>query len=155
MRMRCLICCSLRRTARTSHRFISCCPMFIKRRARPPTRNRKCAPMAGCSVKRVRLLRDRRMMPSTSRVHLIKAVFRTPVSPLVLLVFIFGLPMHASSQEQISSQQSGVSTGGAHAPVHDAEHRPITAGGFVDQGPVVFKDISQAAGLTAWRYSGG
>ena len=63
--------------------------------------------------------------------------------------------MSAYSQEQMSSQQGGVSTGGAHAPVHDAEHRPITAGGFVDQGPVVFKDISQSSGLATWRYVGG
>ena len=51
--------------------------------------------------------------------------------------------MRAHSQEQMSSQQGGVSTGGVHTPVHDAEHRPITAGGFVDHGPVVFKDISE------------
>ncbi len=54
-----------------------------------------------------------------------------------------------------TSQQGGASTGGVYAPVHDAEHHPITAGGFVDSGPVVFKDVSRQAGLTAWRYSGG
>jgi hypothetical protein len=55
----------------------------------------------------------------------------------------------------MASQQGGASTGGVYAPVHDAEHRPITAGGFVDHGPIVFKDVSQQAGLTAWRYEGG
>ena len=34
----------------------------------------------------------------------------------------------------------------------DAEKRPITAGGFVKDGPVVFKDISQQAGLTTWKH---
>jgi len=59
------------------------------------------------------------------------------------------------AQEQMTSQQGGVSTGGVYAPMHDAEHRPITAGGFVDHGPVIFKNISQQAGLTTWRYVGG
>ncbi len=45
-----------------------------------------------------------------------------------------------------------VSTGGAHAAVFDSEKRPITAGGFVDNGPVIFQDISEKAGLTRWRH---
>src|ERR1700733_4425806 len=45
-----------------------------------------------------------------------------------------------------------VSTGGAHAAVLDSEKRPITAGGFVDSGPVIFQDISEKAGLTRWRH---
>jgi len=51
--------------------------------------------------------------------------------------------------------QGGTSTGGEFAPIHDAEHRPITAGGLVSSGPIVFQDVSQQAGLTSWRYSGG
>lgn len=39
--------------------------------------------------------------------------------------------------------------------MHDKEHRPITAGGFVDKGPIVFKEASREAGLTTWRYQGG
>jgi enediyne biosynthesis protein E4 len=46
----------------------------------------------------------------------------------------------------------GVSTGGAHAAVLDGEKRPITAGGFVDSGPIVFQDVSEKAGLTRWRH---
>jgi enediyne biosynthesis protein E4 len=52
-------------------------------------------------------------------------------------------------------EQGGMSTGGAYAPVLDAEHHPITAGGFVDKGPIVFQDVSARAGLTTWRHSGG
>ncbi len=48
-----------------------------------------------------------------------------------------------------------VSTGGAHAAVLDSEKRPITAGGFVDRGPVVFEDYSEKAGLTRWRHTMG
>jgi hypothetical protein len=46
----------------------------------------------------------------------------------------------------------GNSTGGTFAPVYDAEHRPITAGGFVEEGPIVFQDITKQAGLAGWRH---
>ncbi len=41
----------------------------------------------------------------------------------------------------------GVATGGAHPAVKDSHSRPITAGGFVDGAPIVFADITKAAGL--------
>ncbi|MGD0829751.1 MAG: CRTAC1 family protein [Terracidiphilus sp.] len=34
----------------------------------------------------------------------------------------------------------------------DAEHRPITAGGFVKDGPVLFQDIARQAGLSTWKH---
>ena len=37
----------------------------------------------------------------------------------------------------------------------DAERRPITAGGFVKTGPVIFQDISKQAGLTVWQHKMG
>jgi hypothetical protein len=46
-----------------------------------------------------------------------------------------------------SSSPMGMATGAAHAPVTDAKSRPITAGGFVGDAPVVFLDISSAGGL--------
>jgi hypothetical protein len=52
-------------------------------------------------------------------------------------------------------QMGGVNTGGAHAAVLDSEHRPITAGGFVKSGPVIFQDVAQKAGLTTWKHTMG
>jgi enediyne biosynthesis protein E4 len=49
----------------------------------------------------------------------------------------------------------GVNTGGVHAPVLDNERRPITAGGFVQTGPIVFEDIAAKAGLTTWKHTMG
>jgi hypothetical protein len=49
-----------------------------------------------------------------------------------------------------SAAMSGVNTGAPSAPVLDAEHRPITAGGFVKSGPVVFEDITVSSGLSKW-----
>src|SRR6201999_62029 len=48
--------------------------------------------------------------------------------------------------------QSAVSTGAAHAAVLDSEKRPITAGGFVEKGPIVFEDVAGRAGLTGWHH---
>ena len=59
---------------------------------------------------------------------------------------------NASAQ---SSPQGGSSTAGTFAPVYDSEHRPITAGGFVKTGPVIFEDISTKAGLTSWHHTMG
>lgn len=56
---------------------------------------------------------------------------------------------------QMGSQQGGTSTGGVFAPVHDAKNRPITAGGFVSKGIIVFKDVTRESGLASWRYSSG
>ena len=55
------------------------------------------------------------------------------------------------------SQQgtSGIAGGMGAAPVYDEQKRPITAGGFVDKGPVVFKDITKEAGLAGWRHKMG
>jgi len=64
----------------------------------------------------------------------------------------------ASAQTQPGNpapQMGGVNTGGTHAAVLDAEHRPITAGGFVKTGPIVFKDLAQQAGLYTWKHTMG
>lgn len=50
---------------------------------------------------------------------------------------------------------TGMSTGGTFAPVLDAEKRPITAGGYVHAGPVIFENIAEKAGLTKWREQTG
>ncbi len=47
--------------------------------------------------------------------------------------------------------KSGQETGSPHPVQLDAQHRPITAGGFVKSGPVVFEDASEKAGLTSGR----
>jgi len=71
-----------------------------------------------------------------------------------LFVFFLFLPSanSASGQKVPSPEQGAVSTGGAHAAVLDAEKRPITAGGFVDNGPIMFQNIAEKAGLTNWKH---
>jgi enediyne biosynthesis protein E4 len=50
---------------------------------------------------------------------------------------------------------SGVDTGAPAAPQLDDQHRPITAGGFVSSGPMIFKDVSEKAGLSKWTHKMG
>lgn len=49
----------------------------------------------------------------------------------------------------------GINTGAPHPVVLDSEHRPITAGGFVKDGPKIFEDIASQAGLTSWHHTVG
>src|SRR5207244_2043493 len=60
-----------------------------------------------------------------------------------------------ASASQSPHVQSGVSTGAAHGAVLDTEKRPITAGGLVDSGPVIFQDVAKEAGLTSWHHEMG
>ncbi len=53
------------------------------------------------------------------------------------------------------SAVGGVNTGGEHPAVLDKEDRPITAGGFVKDGPLLFEDIAKQAGLTSWKHTMG
>ncbi len=70
---------------------------------------------------------------------------------------LLALPLVSLAQMASPGAQStgGTSTAGAHAAVHDAENRPITAGGFVDSGPVVFEDVTEKSGLASWKHTMG
>jgi hypothetical protein len=63
----------------------------------------------------------------------------------------FAIPAAAQQPPDPKATQApagmGVATGGAHPAVKDSHSRPITAGGFVDGAPIVFADITKAAGL--------
>jgi len=82
-------------------------------------------------------------------------LFRRALVLLSLLLLTGEVPGQAPSTPDAPPQAMGVNTGGTHAPVLDAEKRPITAGGFVKTGPVVFQDIAAKAGLTTWRHTMG
>jgi hypothetical protein len=62
------------------------------------------------------------------------------------------LPVASLAQEAQQPMGGGNATGGAHAAIHDAENRPITAGGFVKSGAVVYQDDSQKSGLASWKH---
>src|SRR6201994_2890333 len=64
-------------------------------------------------------------------------------------------PVQPAGGTPKSQQQGGSATLGEFAPVLDSEKRPITAGGFVKEGPIVFKDVSKESGLTSWQHQMG
>jgi len=73
-----------------------------------------------------------------------------------LLVAQNPTPLEKEAQKPVEGSQpassNSVSTGAPQRAVFDAQHRPITAGGFVSSGPVIFKDVASFAGLTKWKH---
>ncbi len=76
----------------------------------------------------------------------------------------FVLPFGIWAQQEPQKPQPGGPSGGmnggmaagvAAAPVYDAARRPITAGGFVKSGPIVFQNVAEQAGLTKWHHTAG
>src|SRR5258708_4758085 len=59
------------------------------------------------------------------------------------------------SSDKKQTPMAGVATGAAHPAVRDSKSRPITAGGFVDDAPVVFADITKEAGLDKFHHRSG
>ena len=78
------------------------------------------------------------------------------------IFILLALGLSATSYAQIAQTQKphpaqqggmgGIASAGTFAPIYDSEKRPITAGGFVDKGTVVFEDVTKAAGLASWRH---
>lgn len=84
---------------------------------------------------------------------------------LAFIAFSFALSAWAQSTTDQQAQRpsegaqqtaaGGVNTGAPHKAVLDPEHRPITAGGFVKDGPVIFKDVAESSGLAKWHHTMG
>jgi enediyne biosynthesis protein E4 len=70
-----------------------------------------------------------------------------------------GKPASRASSGKTSAKpkaaQSGMANTGLQKAVFDEQHRPITAGGIVKSGPIIFKDVATAAGLTRWHHTAG
>ena len=65
------------------------------------------------------------------------------------------LAQEVASPQPQQGAMGGNATGGVHAAVYDSQKRPITAGGFVESGTVVFEDVTKAAGLSGWSHKMG
>jgi enediyne biosynthesis protein E4 len=76
----------------------------------------------------------------------------------VLCMYLVGpvLPqVQKPAQPAQTGMNGGIASAGVFAPVYDKDRRPITAGGLVEKGTVVFEDVTQAAGLSGWRHEMG
>ncbi|WP_373694147.1 CRTAC1 family protein [Edaphobacter paludis] len=92
--------------------------------------------------------------------HLHRSQSGSALSIFALCICIFLGAGASLAQSPTPAQQSppagmGVNTGAAHEAVLDNEHRPITAGGFVKTGPILFQDIAEKAGLATWTHTMG
>jgi hypothetical protein len=59
------------------------------------------------------------------------------------------------AQQPSQGGMGGIASGVAAAPVYDEHKRPITAGGFVYTGTIVFQDVTKQTGLSGWRHKMG
>jgi hypothetical protein len=74
----------------------------------------------------------------------------------VLITLVLRVSGHAQQPVQPApSGMGGIASAGVFAPVYDERRRPITAGGFVDKGAIVFEDVTKTAGLSDWRHEMG
>ena len=72
----------------------------------------------------------------------------------------FGVVRVRAAGQQGPTQETkpsggGMANAGPQKAIFDSQHRPITAGGFVKTGPIIFMDIAKAAGLTTWQHTAG
>jgi hypothetical protein len=63
--------------------------------------------------------------------------------------------VYAQEAKTIQQTGTGMAAGAPRKAEFDSQHRPITAGGFVKNGPVVFENVAAGAGLTQWRHKAG
>jgi enediyne biosynthesis protein E4 len=77
---------------------------------------------------------------------------RTNIVALMVVFTLCGFSLLRGTQTQ---PQAGIASGAAHAPVLDAQRRPITAGGFIDGAPLVFADVTKQAGLDKFHHRSG
>jgi len=86
-------------------------------------------------------------------------VLRRALALLSILSFSMAGSMAGHGQDPAQKETppptGGVSTGSAHAAVKDSKSRPLTAGGFVDNAPVVFTDITKQSGLDKFHHRSG
>ncbi|MFZ0744079.1 MAG: CRTAC1 family protein [Terracidiphilus sp.] len=84
---------------------------------------------------------------------------RRPVCSILFAILFFSGTGPAQQAPQATpppqNGMGGIASGVAAAPVYDAQKRPITAGGFVSKGPVIFQDVTKQAGLSGWVHKMG
>ncbi|PYY24344.1 MAG: CRTAC1 family protein [Acidobacteria bacterium] len=64
-------------------------------------------------------------------------------------------PQEIESRKPQQPESTGVSTGTPHPAIKDTQSRPITAGGFVTDAPIVFLNATKDAGLDKFQHRSG
>jgi len=74
---------------------------------------------------------------------------------VILLLVLRATGFAQKPEKPAQGGMGGIASAGVFAPMYDEQHRPITVGGFVEKGTVVFEDATRAAGLSGWRHEMG
>jgi hypothetical protein len=83
-------------------------------------------------------------------------LFRRALYAGILISLSFLVAPRAWTQAaQQPGASGGMATGGVFKPMYDSANRPITAGGTVKTGPIIFMNIAEQAGLTKWHHTAG
>ena len=93
--------------------------------------------------------------PTGASVPTPSVLVATAVTPATDAINQTGTQTAPQQAPAAQNGMGGIAGGVGAAPVYDAEKRPITAGGFVDTGTVVFQDVAKQAGLTGWVHKMG
>ena len=64
-------------------------------------------------------------------------------------------PAQAQQPSAMPQSMGGMANAGPQSAQYDSQHRPITAGGFVKEGPIIFQNVAERAGLTKWHHTAG
>ena len=91
----------------------------------------------------------------STRPRILTAMFEALRTTTFLGLLAAGIPALLSAQAAKPAAPSGQETGSPHPLQLDEKQRPITVGGFVKTGPIVFIDDSEKAGLTHWTHKMG
>ena len=76
---------------------------------------------------------------------------RMAKAPSIFVAAVLWSTSLASGVAQNPAEQQPMHAGAAQEGQFDAHHQPITAGGTVKSGPVIFNNVAERAGLTGWR----
>ena len=76
---------------------------------------------------------------------------RTCLSILVCILTAFLPCTSVAAQQAHGTEVAQMTTGAVQQGNYDAQRRPITAGGTVATGPMIFKNATAESGLGSWR----
>lgn len=102
---------------------------------------------------------SRRYNATPSKAKVLTAGFRGVLRFLVMTLAVLPLcsqqPMPGGGQQGRPAAGGGMATAGPQKAEFDSQHRPITAGGFVKEGPIVFQEVAAKSGLATWHHKAG
>jgi enediyne biosynthesis protein E4 len=96
-----------------------------------------------------------RFLNSKSVIHVHSSKIPAAMFSVACALLLAALTVTPAASQQGQASGGEMTNASPHSAVFDAQHRPITAGGFAKTGPRVFEDITAPSGLSKWRNTTG